>query len=85
MPISASDFTSFVAEGDSFLTSLSINYHLSGKWEREARYKAWKIYNDATYLSTQIFGISTSTGSYLLQEGGDGFLLEDDSGKITLG
>lgn len=79
MPLSASDMASFITEGDYYLASMTIYIHMSGKWEREAQRKMWKIYNDATYLSRQIFGtgsVITSSG-HLLNEDGSFFLLED--------
>ena len=83
LPLSASDMTSFITEGDYYLSSMTIYIHMSGKWEKEAQRKMWKIYNDATYLSRQIFGTGSvvTTSGYLLNEDGSTLLFED-GGKI---
>lgn len=83
MPVSVSDMVNFVNEGDLYLSTMTIYYHLSGAWEKEAERKLWKIYNDPVYLTTKVFGGGFSFNYYLLNEDGS-YILDENGNKIKI-
>jgi hypothetical protein len=73
------DFNLYIAEGNSYIAALDLNYYV--KWVQEARKRKTCLTNDGTYWTDAIF--STYVGVKITTEGGIIFITEDGTPIVT--